>query len=127
MKRECRDYRYYATILFIFLVVAFSLSACSNPEKTKAEHLSRAQAYLKEDKFQEASLEFRNAIQIDDKLAEAHWGLSKAYEGLQRYQEMVEELRKTVHLDPNNLEARIRLGNIYWAACKCSLDEVKGA
>ena len=115
MKRECRGYRYYVTLLSIFLVAVFSLSACSNPEKAKAEHLSRGEAYLKESKFQEASLEFRNAIQIDERLAAAHWGLARAYEGLQRIQDMVDELRKTADLDPNNLEARLKLGNIYIA------------
>src|ERR1700751_2531363 len=112
MKSECRGYRYYVTILSVVLAAVFSLSSCSNPAKAKAEHLSKGEAYLKDNKFQEASLEFRNAIQIDDRFAAAHWGLARAYEGMQRGPEMVDELRKTVDLDPNNLEARIKLGNL---------------
>ena len=65
----------------------FALGGCTNPEKAKAAHLSKGEAYLKDSKFQEASIEFRNAIQIDDNLAAAHWGLARAYEGLQRSQE----------------------------------------
>ena len=68
---------------------------------------------MKDNRFQEASLEFRNAIQIDDKLAAAHWGLARAYEGMQRGPEMIDELRKTVDLDANNLDARVKLGNYY--------------
>ncbi len=51
-------------------------------------------------------MEFRNAIQIDENFAPAHWGLARAYEGLQRFPEMFEELRKTISLDANNLDAR---------------------
>ena len=113
MKSECRGYLYYVTLLSVVLAAVFSLSSCTNPEKAKAEHLSKGEAYLKDNRFQEASLEFRNAIQIDDKLAAAHWGLARAYEGMQRGPEMIDELRKTVDLDANNLDARVKLGNYY--------------
>jgi tetratricopeptide (TPR) repeat protein len=113
MKSECRGYIYQTTLFCLLLAAVISLAGCTNPEKAKAEHLSRGEAYLKDSKFQEASLEFRNAIQIDDKLAPAHWGLARAFEGLERVPEMIDELRKTVSLDKDHLEARIKLGNLY--------------
>ncbi len=100
-------------LALLLVAVAFATAACSNPEETKAEHLKRGEAYLTEKKFQEASLEFRNAAQIDDKLAQAHWGLARAYEGMGQFTEVFEELRRTVALDDNNLDARVRLGNYY--------------
>ncbi len=69
--------------------------ACSNPEKAKLEHVQSGETYLKEEKFQEASIEFRNAIQLDDRLAAAHWGLAQAYEGLGSFQQVYAELRRT--------------------------------
>ena len=113
MNSECRGYIYSTTLLCLLLAAFISLSGCTNPEKAKAAHLSKGEAYLKDSKFQEASLEFRNALQIDEKLGPAHWGLARAYEGLQRGPEMIEELKKTVQLDQNNLEARNKLGNYY--------------
>src|SRR6266851_3414982 len=118
MNSECRGYLYYTTLLCLLLAAVISLGGCTNPEKAKAEHLRKGEAYLKDSKFQEASLEFRNALQIDDKLAAAHWGLAQAFEGLQRLPEMLEEMRKTIQLDPNNLDARTKLGNYYLAASK---------
>ena len=115
MNSECRGYIYPTTLLCLLLAALISLSGCTNPEKAKAAHLSKGDAYLKDSKFQEASLEFRNALQIDDKLGAAHWGLARAYEGLQRFPEAVDELRKTVLLDQNNLEARNKLGTYYLA------------
>src|SRR5882762_8188021 len=106
---ECRRYLKFPFLLSLLLSALLSLTGCTSPEKAKAEHISRGEALLKTEKFQEASIEFRNAIQIDDKLAAAHWGLARAYEGLQRWQETFDELHTTVGLDPNNLEARVKL------------------
>jgi tetratricopeptide (TPR) repeat protein len=116
MKNECCRVRKSVSLLSVFLIALLALSGCTNAEKAKAEHVRRGDAYLKDQKFQEASLEFRNAIQIDDKLAAAHWGLAQAYEGLQRFPEMITELQKTNELDKNNLESRVKLGNYFLAA-----------
>jgi tetratricopeptide (TPR) repeat protein len=102
----------------LLLVAVFSLAGCTNAEKAKAEHLSKGDAFLKDSRYQEASIEYRNALQIDDSLAAAHWGLARSYEGLTRLQEAFEHLKRAVELDPNNLEARIKLGNYYLGAGK---------
>src|SRR5258705_6344283 len=127
MNSECRGYLYYTTLLCLLLAALILLGGCTNPEKAKAEHLSKGQAYLKDSKFQEASLEFRNALQIDDKIAAAHWGLAQSYEGLQRIPEMIEELRKTIVLDKNNLDARNKLGNYYVGLSKGRADLITEA
>jgi tetratricopeptide (TPR) repeat protein len=118
MNSECRRNPYYLTFLCVLLAAVVFLAGCTNPEKAKAEHVAKGDAYLKDSKFQEASLEYRNAIQIDGNLAAAHWGLARAFEGLARFPEMIPELQKTVDLDANNLDARIKLGNYYIAASK---------
>ena len=68
MKSECRGYIYHITFFCLLLAAVIFLAGCTNPEKAKADHVAKGEAYLKDSKFQEASLEFRNAIQIDDKL-----------------------------------------------------------
>src|ERR1041384_6514550 len=122
MKSECRGYIFRTTIFCLLLAAAIFLAGCTNPEKAKAEHVTKGEKYLGESKFQEASLEFRNAIQIDDKLASAHWGLARAFEGLERFPEMIDELRKTITLDKENLDARIKLGNYYLAGSRNRAD-----
>jgi len=111
MSIECPSRQKFLFLPACLLAVLLSLAGCTTPEKAKAEHISRGEAFLKAEKYQEASIEFRNAKQIDEKFAAAHWGLARAYEGLQRSQEMYDELRTTIQLDPDNLDARIRLGN----------------
>lgn len=118
MKSECRGKAYYISLFCLLLAAAIFLAGCTNPEQSKAEHLKKGDAYLKDSKFQEASLEYRNALQIDDKLAAGHWGLARAFEGLERFPEMLEALRKTISLDQNNLEARVKLGTYYLAGSR---------
>ena len=124
MKSECRGVIYKITLFCLLLSAAIFLAGCTNPEKAKAQHLAQGETYLKESKFQEATLEFRNAIQIDDNSAPAHWGLARAYEGLERYPEMIDELRKTITKDGNNLDARIKLGNYYLAGSRGRTDVI---
>jgi tetratricopeptide (TPR) repeat protein len=118
--RECRRKFYALPLLLSLLAVALIIGACTTPEKAKAQHVARGQALLKDNKFQEASLEFRAALQIDERLADAHWGLANAYEGLQRYQEAFEEMKQVVELDANNLDVRTRLGNYFLAGSQQS-------
>jgi tetratricopeptide (TPR) repeat protein len=113
MKNECCGFRVYTSVLSVLLLAVLALSGCTNAEKSKAEHVRRGDAYLKEEKYQEASLEYRGALQIDGNMAAAHWGLAQAFEELQRFPEMVDALRRTIELDKNNLDARLKLGNYY--------------
>lgn len=104
--------------LFLLAIVfpcCLLFAACSDPEQTKAEHLKRGEALLKEKKFVESELEFRNALQIDPQLGAAYWGLAQANEGLERIPETIESLKQTIAKDPNNLEASTKLGNWYLA------------
>ncbi len=103
----------FLSLCFALAFVALTLAACGNPEQSKAEHVARGEALLKEKKYQEASLEFRNALQIDSELGAGHWGLARAYEGLERIPEAADALKKAAQSDPNNLEARTKLGNYY--------------
>ena len=124
--QECRR-KFYTLPLLILTVAAVLIGACTTPEKAKAQHIARGQALLKDKKFQEAALEFRSALQIDEKLADAHWGLANAYEGLQRYQEAFEEMKQVAGLDTNNLEVRVKLGNYFLMGGKQSAAAISEA
>jgi len=127
MRNECRGFRHYRSFLCLFLAALVGLSGCTNAEKAKAQHVKQGEEYLKQLKFQEASLEFRNAIQIDGNLAAAHWGLARAYEGLQRWPEMEAELQKTLELDKTNQDARLKLGNFYLIAANGRAEVIAAA
>src|SRR5437588_1453539 len=112
--QECPRARSLRVLPVFLLALLVALAAsCTSPEKAKAEYLRQGEALLKERRWQEASIQFRNALQIDDNLGAAHWGLAQAYEQLGRGGEYVEELQRTVKLDPTNVLARLKLANGY--------------
>ncbi len=113
-QQECTRPRILRTILCaLALALMVAMAGCANPEKAKNEYLHRGESFLKEGRFQEASIEFRNAIQIDERFAAAHWGLALAYEGLQRFPESIDALKRTIDFDQNHLDARVKLANYY--------------
>ena len=124
-QKECTPFGYFRVVLCALLITLVATAGCSNPEKNKLEYVRRGEAYLKQSRFQEASIEFRNAIQIDDRFAAAHWGLALAYEGLQRFPESIEELKRTAELDANQLDSRVKLANYYLVGKPPLLDEAE--
>jgi tetratricopeptide (TPR) repeat protein len=103
----------HAALSLLALICLFLPSCKEDPEKAKLKHLAKGKQYLQEKKYNEARIEFRNAFALDKKSAEATYGLAEAALGLNNVQEAFDALEETTRLDPKNLEARIRLGNIY--------------
>lgn len=97
----------------LFLAMALLLSACSSdPNKQKQAYLESGEKYYKAGKYQEAVIEFRNAIQIDPRLAAAHWKLAGAYLKLGNSEAAYHELTETVSLDPGNADAQMDLAGL---------------
>lgn len=62
---------------FFFLLVIFSLYACSGGENRQVKYLERAQSYFDEENFDKARIEARNVLQINPKNTEARYLLGK--------------------------------------------------
>ncbi len=97
-------------LLAIFLAASLALLACTDPAARLEEHRVAGQAYLDEEAWAEAEIEFRNMLQIDPNAAAAHWGLAQAMLGKGDRRRAYWELQETVRLDPANLDARLRYG-----------------
>lgn len=106
-------------LLACWTVVAVFLGSCeSSPEATLTKHVKRGDGYVKEEKFKEAVIEYRNAVKAVPTDAAAHWKLAKAALETKDIRTAFAELLKTVELDPNNFEALGKLGEIYVMAGK---------
>jgi tetratricopeptide (TPR) repeat protein len=100
-----------AAILALVFAAAF-LSSCLSPEKEKLQHLARGKEYLNEKRYAEARIEFRSALKIDKKMADAQFGLGEAALALGYLQEAAEGYYEALRIDPNNLDARTRVGSL---------------
>lgn len=102
-----------------WIVVAVFFGSCDrSPEAKLAKHVKRGDEYVKEEKFKEAVIEYRNAVKAAPKDPAAHWKLAKAAIDAKDIRTAFAELRKTVELDPNHFEALGNLGEIYLMAGK---------
>lgn len=101
------------------IVAAVFLGSCDrSPEGKLAKHVKRGDEYVKEEKFKEAVIEYKNAVKAVPKDPAAHWKLAKASLEAKDIRAAFAELQKTVELDPNNFEALGKLGEIYVMAGK---------
>ncbi len=114
MKTSSAPYRSRIRIIPVFATILFCvlIAACGNPEKEKLAHVARGKAYLGDKLFPEARIEFRSALQIDKKMAAAHFGLGEAALALGSVQEAAEAYYEAIRLDADNLEARVRVGSL---------------
>lgn len=91
-------------------LIALASLACQNDAERAAEHLARGAELLKEQKWDEAVIEYKNATKLTPNDAAAHYGLAKAYLGKKEARNAYWELEETVRLDPNDVQARIDHG-----------------
>src|SRR5262249_30435244 len=95
---------------FCLALVMALLTGCSgSPERQKAEFLFSGEKFASQQKYQQAIIQFRNAIDIDPRSAAAHYQLGVAYLGSKGYQDAYRELSTAVELDPKNLDARLEI------------------
>jgi len=107
-------------IRFIFVCFVVSLllaSGCKkDPEVAKRQYLESGQKFLQQGKYQQAEIQFRNALKIDPRFADAYLQLSKAAIATARWQDAFGNLQRAVQLDPGLTEARLTIGRLYLSA-----------
>ena len=96
----------------LLLLTCFLLVACGGPEAKKAKFLERGKEYSAKGDFVRAGLEFKNAIQIDPKFAEAYHQLGLSQLSRADIRGAYGSLSKATDLDPKLLPAQIQLGKL---------------
>lgn len=108
VKLSCK----WRSLLALILINAL-LSSCSfDSNARKQRHFRSGQSYVEKGKYQEAAIEFTNAIQIDPDYAEAHMQLAQSYLQLQQRDRAYQEFNRTVELRPEDYRARMELTNL---------------
>ena len=107
-----RPDRVFSGVLAVVLVCA-SLTACApDPEAAKQKHFARAEQYFIEQKYDEAIIEYRNALQEDPKFAEARFKLAETYVAKNDYRNAYPEYIRAADLSPDDIRIQARAGNM---------------
>ncbi|HEX7629762.1 MAG TPA: tetratricopeptide repeat protein, partial [Candidatus Methylomirabilis sp.] len=88
------------------------LVACGGPEAKKMKFFNKAMGYYGKADYVRAGLEFKNAIQIDPKFAEAHYMLGMANLGRGNFGGAYSAFSKAVDLNPGHVQAQLQLGKL---------------
>jgi len=98
------------------ILLAFSLAACSSPEEKAARYLASGEQLFESGQLGKAELEYRNALQINQNLPEALYGLARIFEHRKQWQKEYAMLARMRELAPRHIEGRIMLARLLLAS-----------
>src|SRR5688572_11544626 len=102
---------------FGMLTALLVLGACSgDPEARKQRFLESGDRYFAADKYREAVVEYKNAIQIDARFAPARKGLAATYEKLGDGPSAFAEYVRAADLSPEDNSIQLTAGSYLLAA-----------
>lgn len=103
-------------IQIIIVLLLFFLNACAGADEKRSAHYQRGVDYYESMQYQDAVLEFRNAVHIDPEFFEAHLMLGKTYYQLKDWQRAHNSLKKATDLNPGLIDGHVYLGRIFHMA-----------
>ncbi len=99
-------------VLSLPVLALLALVACQDDAAKLQEHLARGKEYKEDERFREAIIEFKSALQLDPNAADVHYELAHAYLGAGKAREGFWELRETVRLDPSHHDAVLEFSQL---------------
>ena len=100
-----------AAVSFVSVVVAVAITACSpDPERAKHEYLKSGDRYFDQQKFSEAIVQYRNALQQDAKFGDARLKLARTYEKLGDVANATREYVRAADALPSDADAQVKAG-----------------
>ena len=97
----------------LLLCVLVLFVGCSSSEEKSVEYTQKAIKYYEQGKFDEAKIEAKNALKLDNKSAKAHLVLANCNVKEQDWRKAFGSYSQAVNLDPSLVEAQLGLGRIY--------------
>lgn len=98
--------------IFAAGALLFTLAACDTPEEKAAAYIENGKEHYKEGELIKALIEYKNALQIDDKLIEGWLGIAEIEEKRKKWDQVRGALRRTLDINPDHLDANLRLGRL---------------
>src|SRR5206468_9686732 len=89
--------------VLLLTALLFGVACGQSPDAKKQTALGRGEKYLKDDKINEAIIEFRTALQVDPNFVPAVQGLGRAYAAKAWNGDAVREFQRAQQLLPNSL------------------------
>ena len=112
MKAIRETARRVGTLLVIGLVLVAGGACGQSPLAKKQKAVARGEQYLKDGKLNEAIIEFRTALQVDQDFLPAVHALGRAYIAKSWYGDAARELQRAQKLAPDSLPIAADYGRV---------------
>ena len=101
----------------VWLLISFLAVGCSrDPEARKASYMASGDRYLADSKLREAVVEYRNAVQVDQRFGPGRVRLAETYAKLGDINNAFAEYIRAADLLPNDISVQLIAGNYLLAA-----------
>ena len=100
-------------LTLLMVILALAAGCARSPEARKARHLERGDRYVKEEKYRDAIIEYRNVLRIEAANAQAIRQLGLAHFQLGEMGQAFRFLLRAQEGEPDNAEVRLKLASIY--------------
>ena len=95
------------------VVAALALGGCSSAQVRFQDYLKRGEQFLAQGNLPAASVELRNALQIEPKSGTALYDLGRVVESQGDFRRAAGLFQAAIDVEPANTKARVDLGTIY--------------
>lgn len=96
----------------VYGVMLTNIVSCSDPSEKVQNYLERGKQYYQANQLDKSKIEFKNAIQINNKLAEAFFYLALIEEKNKNWPVMYANLDQVIKNNPNHIDARLKLAKL---------------
>lgn len=97
----------------ILLFFVFSLLLGCGNSNTAQDYIESGKSFYEKENYEKAKLEFRNAIQIDNKQADPYYHLALIFEKEQNWKGVYHNLSQVIQINPQHIDARLKLGGLF--------------
>ncbi|HSW38472.1 MAG TPA: tetratricopeptide repeat protein, partial [Acidobacteriota bacterium] len=103
--------------MLVFLLFVLPLSACSrSAEGQRDKYYESGLKYLEENRYEEASIQFRNALRDDNDHIPSYLGIAEALRNMGDHRNAIASYQQVIRLDGRNIEAKLELGDYLLAS-----------
>jgi putative PEP-CTERM system TPR-repeat lipoprotein len=100
------------TLALFGLLAWVGVSVACNRAETARRHLEAGDGYLAEGKYSEAIIEYRNALEADDRLGQARYGLAQALTESGNPERAIQEYVRAADLLPDDDDVQVRAATV---------------
>jgi tetratricopeptide (TPR) repeat protein len=97
-------------VLIVFICAAMFCGCSRDPKAERDKYFKSAEKYFSQSKYDEAIIQYRNALQADKGHVPSYLGMARTFQKMGNVQNAIGLFQQVVKLDDRNKEARLQLG-----------------